>query len=100
MSANTLLRQAELLVGQVAHWSPARWRGHGDAVFELVQRLADAGADAEGRARMRVPRLADTALPDQLRVMVTDLVAAGPSADVLTRVAEDIQRTRTSVLGG
>ena len=44
----------------------------------LVQSLADAAADAEGRPRRPVPRLgSDLALPDQLRVMVADLIAAG-----------------------
>ena len=90
-----LVRQADLLVGQVAHWTPARWRGRSDGVHALVQRLADAAAVAEGRSGPVVPRLADTVLPDQIRVMVADLVAASPSPDVFERMAEDVRSTRS-----
>jgi hypothetical protein len=74
------------LVDQVAHWTPARWSkqsGSGtraDAVHALVQRIADAGAAAEGRPERPVPRLDnDLGLPDQLRVVTADLIAAAPS---------------------
>lgn len=97
MSKDLLVRQAELLVGQVAHWTPARWRGRADGVHALVQRLADAAAEAEGRTALPVPRLADTVLPDQIRVMVADLVAASPGADVLDRFADDIRSTRAAL---
>ena len=97
MSTEPLVRQAELLVGQVAHWTPARWRGRSDGVRALVQRLADAAAEAEGRTPLPVPRLADTVLPDQIRVMVADLVAAAPDADSLHRLAEDIRSTRAAL---
>jgi hypothetical protein len=97
MSADLLLRQAELLVGQVTHWTPARWRGRSDGVHALVQRLADAAAEAEGRTALPVPRLPDTILPDQIRVVVADLVAASPGADVLARFAEDIRATRAAL---
>jgi hypothetical protein len=80
-------------VDQVGHWSPARWRQQvdppgpttrADVIFALVQELADAGADAEGRPRRPVPRLDnDLALVDQIRVMVADLGASGlPSGPV------------------
>jgi len=53
----------------------------------LVQDLADAGADAEAQPRRPVPRLGnDLALPDQLRVMTLDLVAAAPGDAELDRV--------------
>lgn len=97
MTADLLVRQAELLVGQVAHWTPARWRGRSDGVYALVQRLADATAEAEGRTALPVPRLADTVLPDQVRVMVADLVAAASGEDVLARLAEDIRATRQAL---
>jgi hypothetical protein len=97
MSTDLLVRQAELLVGQVAHWTPARWRGRADGVHALVQRLADAAAAAEGRTPLPVPRLADTVLPDQIRVMVADLVAASPDEDVLSRLADDIRSTRAAL---
>ena len=97
VTAELLVRQAELLVGQVAHWTPARWRGRSDGVYALVQRLADAAAEAEGRPGLVVPRLADTVLPDQIRVMVADLVAAKPAAAVLDRLAEDVRATRAAL---
>jgi hypothetical protein len=97
MSAELLVRQAELLVGQVAHWTAVRWRGRSDGVYALVQRLADAAAEAEGRPGMVVPRLADTVLPDQIRVMVADLVAASPTPQALERMTEDIRATRASL---
>ncbi len=90
------------LVGQVAHWEAARWsagtpsepgRSRADRVHALAQRLADRGADAEGRNRRPVPRLADPVLPDQLRVLASDLVAADPPPPVLTDAAADVRRT-------
>ena len=46
----------------------------------LVQQLADLAADAEGEPPRAVPRLDnDLALPDQLRVVAADLLAAGPA---------------------
>jgi hypothetical protein len=33
------------------------------SLYALVQRLADLGADAEGRRRRRVPRLSDLSCP-------------------------------------
>ena len=73
------------LVGQVSHWTPSRWAAssHGgparaSLMHELIQRLADRTADAEGEPRRAVPRLDnDLALPDQLRVIAADAVAAG-----------------------
>lgn len=97
MTADLLVRQADLLVSQVAHWTPARWRGRSDGVYALVQRLADATAEAEGRTALPVPRLADTVLPDQIRVMVADLVAASPRSDVLDRFADDIRAIRMAL---
>lgn len=89
------------LLGQVGHWEPGRWRKPADGaagsraevVFALVQRLAERGADAEGRPRRPVPRLADPVLPDQLRVMADDLVAAGPRPEVLAQAAADVTET-------
>src|SRR5262245_50985789 len=104
-SAAALAKAAERLLARVGHWPPHRWRasarpgvrvaaakgaaavsggtGHtaatrADVMYELVQQVADAGAQAEGRSARPVPRLAnDLVLPDQLRVMVADLLAAG-----------------------
>jgi hypothetical protein len=75
------------LVNQVAHWTPVRWSkptaaGTGtraEAMHALVQRLADEAAQAEGGQSRPVPRLVnDLALPDQLRVVSADLIAADP----------------------
>jgi hypothetical protein len=93
-----LTRAVRRLVDRVAHWTPARWRaqsGSGrspaDSVYELVQEVADLAADAEGQPRRPVPRLAnDLSLPDQLRVVTNDLIAAGPQPAVLAGAAERV----------
>jgi hypothetical protein len=106
----TLELAVSRLVNQVAHWTPARWSkpvasGAGtraDAMHALVQRLADAAADAEGSPQRPVPRLAnDLALPDQLRVVSADLIAADPdranaSTDMVRTTAAQL-RTPTPV---
>lgn len=83
------------LYGHVSHWTPPRWAAPGAAgvsrartVHDLVQRLADLAADAEGQPRRRVPRLDhDMVLGDQLRVVAADLVAARPPEPVLDGAA-------------
>ncbi|WP_203716361.1 hypothetical protein [Asanoa siamensis] len=96
-------RVVDLLTRQVSHWQAPRWSApaaagdgtRGDAVHRLVQRLADLAADVEGRVRQEVPRLDnDTSLPDQLRVVAADLVAAGPSPEVLVAAAGDVAGVR------
>jgi hypothetical protein len=99
-AAAQLRAAADRLDDRVRPWTPARWarqaRGsdgltRADLVFGLVQRIADAAADAEHRARRPVPRLDhDLALPDQLRVMVADLLTADPPADALRAAATAI----------
>ncbi|MFI5914663.1 hypothetical protein [Dactylosporangium sp. NPDC051541] len=74
------------LVGQVSHWTPPRWAASGlsgatraDLMHDLVQWLADRGAEAEGRPPLPVPRLEnDLALPDQLQVVAADLSRYAP----------------------
>jgi hypothetical protein len=91
------------LIGQVGHWEAGRWHApasnsagtRGAVVFALVQRLADHAADAEERRRRPVPRLADTVLPDQLRVMADDLLAAAPAAELLSRATTDVAEVRS-----
>jgi hypothetical protein len=62
---------------------------------DVVQRVADAGADAEGRPRRVVPRLADTVLADQLAVLVEDVLRTGdPAAAEVT--AAELARLRTA----
>ncbi len=100
------------LLSQVGHWETDRWAAaagsgpvggdgsggsRGDVVFGLVQRLADLGAEAEGRASLPVPREPDMILPDQLKVMVDDLVAAGPPETLLTRAADEIGAARSAL---
>ena len=105
------------LINQVAHWEQSRWwarpaGGPGrvppaaagsvpatraDLVYALVQRLADLGADAEGRPRRSVPRSTDLALPDQLRVMADDLIAASPGDEILARAAKEVEALRNAI---
>jgi hypothetical protein len=83
-------RAVSRLVNQVSHWTPPRWAAssasggtRAEVVHALVQRIADLAADAEGQPRRPVPRLdSDLALPDQLRVVAADLLAAGSTADL------------------
>jgi hypothetical protein len=93
-----LVRMVDRLVDRVGHWTPSRWaaaagtgdRSRADVVHALAQQLADLEAEATGRARRPVPRLAnDLALPDQVRVMALDLVAApaGPAVLAAARKA-------------
>jgi hypothetical protein len=51
-------------------------------------------ADVEGRPRRTVPRVGDLALPDQFRVMVADLLAAGPPPETLTAARDDVDQVR------
>jgi hypothetical protein len=75
---------------QIAHWTESRWRGgRADLVHALVQRLADLAADAEGQPRRPVPALHPMVLPDQLRVMADDLVAADGPVDEAARLVEE-----------
>src|SRR5438046_1891543 len=93
------LRSAvDRFVRRTARWSPARWALPGtdvgsrsdvasrtEVVAELVQRLADLAADAEGVRHRSVPRSGGpTALPDKLRVIAADLSRSGDSV----RIAE------------
>ncbi|MEV6812263.1 hypothetical protein [Micromonospora sp. NPDC051296] len=101
-----LARGVELLVRQVGHWQQPRWSAiasagnvsRADLVHRLVQEIANLTADAEGEPRRGVPRLDnDLALPDQLRVVATDLLAAGPPDEILARAATEVAATRTAL---
>jgi hypothetical protein len=84
------------LAGQVEHWTPSRWAAssRSSVMHALVQRLADRGADAEGRPRRPVPRLDnDLALPDQLRVVAADLVRAGGADEHAVDLVDQVRRT-------
>jgi len=98
-------------VNRVEYWSPERWvqpakpaptvqpgASRADLVFALAQYLADAAADAEGRPRRPVPRLTpDTHLPDQLRVLATDLLLASATEASLTEAADAVRATTRSL---
>ncbi|WP_422734303.1 hypothetical protein ACN26Y_03330 [Micromonospora sp. WMMD558] len=101
-----LTRAVELLVRQVGHWQQPRWAAvaaggnvsRADLVHRLVQEIANLAAGAEGASRRTVPRLAnDLVLPDQLRVVAADLVAARPSAETLARAVDEVAATRTAL---
>ncbi|SCE72882.1 hypothetical protein [Micromonospora mirobrigensis] len=106
MSAAELDRAVELLVRQVGHWQQPRWAAiatggnasRADLVHKLVQEIANLAADAEGEPRRTVPRLDnDLALPDQLRVVAADLVAATPADDVLAAATAAVTATRSTL---
>ena len=106
MSADELSRAVDLLVAQVAHWMAPRWAAsatvgnvaRSDLLHRLVQRIANLAADAEGEPRRTVPRLDnDLVLPDQLRVVAADLLAAGPPASVLADAAAEVVATRRAL---
>ena len=85
------------LLNQVRHWEQPRWRdGRSAQTHALIQRLADLAADAESRPRRPVPREPDVILPDQLRVMADDLIAAAP-AEVLAEAAEAVEILRKNL---
>ncbi|MEV4118258.1 hypothetical protein [Micromonospora sp. NPDC049645] len=103
MSAAELDKAVRLLVGQIAHWQQPRWSAaattgnvsRADLVHRLVQEIANLAADAEGEPRRVVPRLDnDLALPDQLRVVTADLLAADPGTEALARAAAEVTATR------
>ncbi|NES26743.1 hypothetical protein GCE86_30050 [Micromonospora terminaliae] len=106
MSAAELDRAVTLLVRQVGHWEQPRWSAaaaggnvsRADLVHKLVQEIANLAADAEGEPRREVPRLpSDLALPDQLRVVTADLLAAGAREPVLAGAAAAVARTRSAL---
>jgi len=102
VNADDLAQAVRRLVDRVNHWTPPRWAAssasgggsRADVIHGLVQRLADRAADAEGEPRRPVPRLEhDASLPDQLRVVAADLLAAGAPDEVLRAALEDVAAT-------
>jgi hypothetical protein len=93
-TADEFAASVRKLVGQVSHWTPSRWAASSRAVlmYDLVQRLADHTADAEGQPRRAVPRLSnDLALPDQLRVVAADAVAAGVADETAVALVRSVR---------
>jgi hypothetical protein len=66
-------------------------------VYRLVQRLADLSADAEHRGRRPVPRVGDLVLPDQVRVMADDLLAAAPPDELLRQATDEVNAVRRAL---
>lgn len=91
---NELRSTTDLLLNQVGHWTPARWKGQAEPVYELAQRLADRAADRSGTPRHPVPRVGDHALPDQLRVLVSDFIAADPNPSDLAEAVSQLAAVR------
>jgi hypothetical protein len=90
------------LHNQVRHWEQGRWWSRkgtatrGDLMYALIQRLAELAADAEGQPRRPIPREHDMVLPDQLRVLADDLLAANPTPALLataTAAVDDLRFT-------
>ncbi|GGJ99822.1 hypothetical protein GCM10010123_32150 [Pilimelia anulata] len=106
MSGAELARVVDLLVAQVAQWTPARWAtpieaggpSRAEVVHGLAQRLADLAAEAEGEPRRDLPRLEnDLALPDQLRVVTRDLLVAGAPDGLTHAAAADAAEVRSTL---
>lgn len=75
---NELRRLTDLIVNQVSHWSSARWGPRGDALYDIIARIAG--------PEHRLPRLDNVVLPDQLRVVVADLLETGDQAGIAAAV--------------
>ena len=61
-----------------------------DAARDVAQRLADLAADLEGRPRRTVPRLADSAVGDQVAVCGHDLLAAVAASPPSATIDADV----------
>ena len=98
MTADDFAVSVDRLLNQVRHWGPGRWRrSRADLVYGLVQRLADLGADAEHRPRRMVPRVGDVVLPDQLRVVADDLLAAAPPEELICQATSEVNAIRRAL---
>lgn len=78
-SAHSTGPQLDDLGRRLRVWSYSSWT-HGDRIAvteEMLQRLADLGADAAGRPRTPVPSLGPHALGDQLEVLARQAVEDG-----------------------
>ncbi|MEV6299448.1 hypothetical protein AB0M02_08595 [Actinoplanes sp. NPDC051861] len=91
------------LLNLVHHWAETRWSAPSGAgsraemVHTLVQRLAFLGAEAEQLPSRPVPRVHHLVLPDQIKVMAHDILAASPSEDLLARATAEVDRVRAAL---
>jgi hypothetical protein len=101
-----LVRAADRLADHVGHWTPTRWAqpsasagsSRAEVVHALVQRLADLEATASGRPPRPVPRLDnDLSLPDQVRVMILDLLRADTGPVLLAEALDAVTRARAQL---
>ena len=94
----TVSAQAADLLPRLRRWTADSWAlpavgragPRAAAAAAAAQRIADLAADAEGRPRREVPRLADTSLGDQLTVLVDDVLR---TADPTALIATDAELT-------
>lgn len=97
--AAAVRRIADTVIG----WTPQRWAGaalavsdaegisRADVMVHLIGRIADLGADAEGRPYRPVPRFDhDQVLGVQLQVVAADLLAAPTNQGVLTAALSEV----------
>jgi hypothetical protein len=108
----------ERLLTQIHHWDEPRWRSaptrpaaadgrspqvkalagtRSQLIRDLVQHLADLGAEAEKRPIRPVPHIHDLVLRDQLRVLADDILAASPPADLLERATNAVDEARQNL---
>lgn len=105
MSAQALSDATQRFHGDVSRWPRSRWTtasasGHrkSDVAHTLVQRVADLAARAEGQPYRAVPHLdGDSTVVDQLKVVVADLLAAGPPAAVLSEATVLIEEAHANL---
>jgi hypothetical protein len=99
---------ARELLPRLRRWDSASWSvpadlpGTGrqptraDVAAAVLQRLADAAADAEGQPRRTVPLLAEVNLADQLTVTVDDILRTG-DATALRAAATELAALRSAL---
>ncbi|GIH09963.1 hypothetical protein Rhe02_80300 [Rhizocola hellebori] len=81
------LRQVtQILLNQVSHWTQARWGNRGEALHQALQRIAG--------PEHTLPRLSDLVLPDQLRVVVSDLLESNAGPAEVSRAVEELTEIR------
>lgn len=99
-----LWSELTVLLRRAGRWTDGSWavrvgdRSRADAVFALVQQLADVAADAETQPRRPVPRRDERMLPDQLTVMAHDVLRTGSPGAWLAGLTA-VRDTRAALFG-